>query len=238
MTGGSQGSARDLLEILGLGVLGSARRSMPDKGYDSKPNRAIEKPGALDRMAGNRVACRPGVRLFAAAGSPAARRRNGRTAAPATARRSSTRTGARSTIAHDRRPWTLQPTLDHELDTYADDFAEHPDVRDAVQVGHSTGGGRSPATSAARQRPASPRSCYWAPSRRRCSRPTPTRQGTPIEAFDAIRQGAATDRSQFDKDLSAPFYGANRPGAQVSQGVRDSFWLSSMQVGLKGLRLH
>src|SRR5256714_3172406 len=58
--------------------------------------------------------------------------------------------------------------------------------------------------------------------------------GTPIEAFDQIRAGVASDRSQFFKDLSAPFYGANRPGAQVSQGVLDMFWLWAMQVGLKG----
>jgi non-heme chloroperoxidase len=59
-------------------------------------------------------------------------------------------------------------------------------------------------------------------------------EGTPIEAFDTLRQGVAGDRSQFYQDLSAPFYGANRPGATVSQGVRDSFWLWSIQVGLKG----
>jgi non-heme chloroperoxidase len=58
--------------------------------------------------------------------------------------------------------------------------------------------------------------------------------GTPIEAFDAIRAGISGDRSQFYQDLSEPFYGANRPGAKVSQGMRDSFWLWSMQVGLKG----
>jgi non-heme chloroperoxidase len=58
--------------------------------------------------------------------------------------------------------------------------------------------------------------------------------GTPIEAFDAIRAGVLGDRSQFYKDLSAPFYGANRPGSTVSEGVREAFWLWSMQVGLKG----
>jgi pimeloyl-ACP methyl ester carboxylesterase len=58
--------------------------------------------------------------------------------------------------------------------------------------------------------------------------------GLPIEAFDQIRAGVSADRSQFYKDLSAPFYGANRPGAKVSQGIRDMFWLWSMQVGLKG----
>ena len=55
-----------------------------------------------------------------------------------------------------------------------------------------------------------------------------------IEAFDAVRSGVANDRSQFYKDLSAPFYGANRPGSKVSQGLRDQFWLQSMQVGLRG----
>ena len=59
-------------------------------------------------------------------------------------------------------------------------------------------------------------------------------QGTPIEAFDAIRAGVSGDRSQFYQDLSEPFYGANRPGNQVSQGMRDSFWLWSLQVALKG----
>jgi non-heme chloroperoxidase len=58
--------------------------------------------------------------------------------------------------------------------------------------------------------------------------------GLPIEVFDGIRRGVLTDRSQFYKDLSETFYGANRPGSTVSQGVRDAFWLMSMQVGLKG----
>jgi len=57
--------------------------------------------------------------------------------------------------------------------------------------------------------------------------------GLPIEAFDKLRAGLTADRSQFYKDLSAPFFGANRPGSQVSQGIRDMFWLWSMQVGLK-----
>ena len=58
--------------------------------------------------------------------------------------------------------------------------------------------------------------------------------GLPIETFDAIRAGVRADRSQFFKDLSGPFYGANRPGAKVSQGLRDSFWLQGMQAGFKG----
>ena len=57
--------------------------------------------------------------------------------------------------------------------------------------------------------------------------------GTPIEAFDAIREGVLKDRSQFFKDLTMPFYGYNRDGAQVSEGVRDAFWLQGMQAGIK-----
>jgi non-heme chloroperoxidase len=58
--------------------------------------------------------------------------------------------------------------------------------------------------------------------------------GLPVETFDALRDGLKHDRSQFYRDLSAPFFGANRPGAQVSQGLRDWFWLLGMQVGMKG----
>jgi non-heme chloroperoxidase len=59
-------------------------------------------------------------------------------------------------------------------------------------------------------------------------------EGQPIEVFDAIRSGLINDRSQFYKDVSAPFYGANRDGSEVSQGTRDMFWLWGMTVGLKG----
>ena len=59
--------------------------------------------------------------------------------------------------------------------------------------------------------------------------------GLPIEAFDAIRASVLADRSQFFKDLTTPFYGANRPGAKVSQGLRDAFWLQGMQAGFKGV---
>ena len=57
--------------------------------------------------------------------------------------------------------------------------------------------------------------------------------GMPIEAFNAIREGVLKDRSQFFKDLTLPFFGANRPGAKVSQGMRDAFWLAGMQAGFK-----
>jgi non-heme chloroperoxidase len=142
-------------------------------------------------------------------------------------------------IAHDRRAHgrSSQPWTGHDLDTYADDLAQLIDTLDlqnVVLVGHSTGGGevtryvgRHGTTRVAKlvllgaitplmlKTPANP-------------------NGTPIEAFNAIRAGVSGDRSQFYQDLSEPFYGANRPGNQVSQGMRDSFWLWSMQVGLKG----
>lgn len=147
--------------------------------------------------------------------------------------------GGYRAIAHDRRGHgrSGQPWSGNEMDTYADDLAaliETLDLRDVVLVGHSTGGGevaryigRHGTTRVAKillvgaitplmlQTPANP-------------------GGLPIEAFDAIRAGVLADRSQFYKDLSAAFYGANREGATVSQGVRDTFWLQSMQVGLKG----
>jgi non-heme chloroperoxidase len=59
--------------------------------------------------------------------------------------------------------------------------------------------------------------------------------GTPIEAFDAIRASVLADRSQFFMDLTLPFYGFNRPGAQISQGLRDAFWLQGMQAGYKAV---
>jgi non-heme chloroperoxidase len=146
-------------------------------------------------------------------------------------------------IAHDRRGHgrSSQPWDGNDLDTYADDLAQLLDtleVRDAVLVGHSTGGGevtrylgRHGTTRVAKAVLVSaiPPLMLKTPA---------NREGTPIEAFDTIRQGVAGDRSQFYKDLSAPFYGANRPGTSVSQGVRDAFWLWSMQVGAEGrLRL-
>jgi non-heme chloroperoxidase len=142
-------------------------------------------------------------------------------------------------IAHDRRGHgrSSQPWNGNDLDTYADDLAalvEALDLKNIVLVGHSTGGGEvvryigRHGTS----RVAKVVLVGAIPPLMLKTEANPN--GTPIEAFDQIRAGVAGDRSQFYKDLSAPFYGANRPGSQVSQGVRDMFWLWSMQVGLKG----
>ena len=142
-------------------------------------------------------------------------------------------------IAHDRRGHgrSSQPWNGNEMDTYADDLAALIDtlnLKDAVLVGHSTGGGEvtryigrhgtSRVAKAALVGAIPPLMLKTA------SNPG----GLPIEAFDEIRAGLAADRSQFYQDLSAAFYGANRPNSKVSQGVRDAFWLQSMQVGFKG----
>jgi non-heme chloroperoxidase len=142
-------------------------------------------------------------------------------------------------IAHDRRGHgrSSQPWEGNEMDTYADDLAqlvESLDLRDAVHVGHSTGGGEvaryigrhgTKRVSKAVLIGAVPPTMLKTPA---------NPGGLPIDVFDQIRAGVQSDRSQFFKDLSAPFYGANRPGAKVSQGLRDSFWLQGMMCGLKG----
>jgi non-heme chloroperoxidase len=141
-------------------------------------------------------------------------------------------------IAHDRRGHgrSSQPWDGNDMDTYADDLAElieTLDLRDIVLVGHSTGGGEvvryigRHGTS----RVAKILTVGAVPPLMVKTEANPG--GTPIDAFNDIRAGVLSDRSQFYQDLSAPFYGANRDGAEVSQALRDSFWASSMQVGLK-----
>jgi non-heme chloroperoxidase len=147
--------------------------------------------------------------------------------------------GGYRVIAHDRRGHgrSSQTWDDNNLDTYADDLAElieRLDLRDAVLVGHSTGGGEvtryigrhgtSRLSGAVLVGAISPLMLKTAANP----------DGLPIDVFDGLRASVISDRSQFYKDLSAPFYGANRPGSKVSQGVRDAFWLWSMQVGIKG----
>jgi non-heme chloroperoxidase len=142
-------------------------------------------------------------------------------------------------IAHDRRGHgrSSQPWNGNDLDTYADDLAElvvQLDLRDAIHVGHSTGGGEvaryigrhgNERVSKAALISAIPPLMLKTPH---------NPAGTPIEVFDRLRKGVLNDRSQFFKDLSMPFYGYNRPNANVSQGVRDAFWLQSMMAGMPG----
>ncbi|TMF18115.1 MAG: alpha/beta hydrolase [Chloroflexi bacterium] len=141
-------------------------------------------------------------------------------------------------IAHDRRGHgrSSQSWDGNDMDTYADDLAaviEQLDLNDAVLVGHSTGGGEV-ARYIGRHGTSRVAKAVLVGAIAPLMLKTPGNpDGTPIEAFDGIRAGVAGDRSQFYKDLSAPFFGANRPDSTVSQGVRDMFWLWSMQVGLK-----
>ncbi|GAA0360335.1 alpha/beta hydrolase [Actinoallomurus spadix] len=141
-------------------------------------------------------------------------------------------------IAHDRRGHgrSDQPWTGNDMDTYADDLAaliEHLDLRDAVLVGHSTGGGEVTRYlgrhGSARVAKAVLLGAVPPVMLRSESNP----EGTPIDAFDGIRAGVDADRSQFYWDLSESFYGFNRPGAAVSEGARRAFWLWSMQVGVK-----
>lgn len=138
-------------------------------------------------------------------------------------------------IAHDRRGHgrSDQPWTGHDLDTYADDLADLVralDLRDAIHVGHSTGGGEVVRYIARHgtERVAKAVLIGAIPPLMLKTESNPG--GLPIEVFDDLRAKVLADRSQFFKDLSIPFYGANRPGANVSQGVRDAFWRQGMQA--------
>jgi non-heme chloroperoxidase len=142
-------------------------------------------------------------------------------------------------IAHDRRGGgrSGQPWAGNDLDTYADDLAElieALDLRDAILVGHSTGGGEVTRYIGRHGTSRTARAVLVGAIPPLMLKTDANPGGLPIEAFDDLRAGLTADRSQFYKDLSAPFYGANRPGSTVSQGLRDSFWLMSMSVGVKG----
>ena len=142
-------------------------------------------------------------------------------------------------IAHDRRGHgrSDQPGDGNDMDTYADDLAElidALDLTDVVLVGHSTGGGEVTRYIGRHGTERVAKVVLISAVPPLMVRTPANPEGLPIQAFDDIRSGLIQDRSQYYRDLSAPFYGANRPGSNVSQGVRDAFWLWSMQAGLKG----
>jgi non-heme chloroperoxidase len=141
-------------------------------------------------------------------------------------------------IAHDRRGHgrSSQPWNGNDMDTYADDLAalvEALDLRDAIHVGHSTGGGEVARYIGRHGTKRVAKAVLIGAIPPLMLKTAANPGGLPIEVFDGIRAGVLADRSQFFKDLTTPFYGANRPGAKVSQGVRDSFWAQGMQAGLK-----
>ena len=143
-------------------------------------------------------------------------------------------------IAHDRRGHgrSSQPWDGNEMDTYADDLAtlvETLGLKDAIHVGHSTGGGEVARYVGRHGTDRVAKTVLIGAVPPLMLKTAANPGGLPLAAFDGIRAGVLADRSQFFKDLSAPFYGANRPGAKVSQGLRDSFWLQGMQAGFKGV---
>jgi len=143
-------------------------------------------------------------------------------------------------IAHDRRGHgrSSQPWDGNDMNTYADDLTalvEALDLRDAVHVGHSTGGGEV-ARYVGRHGTRRVAKAVLVSAIPPLMLKTPANPGgLPIETFDSLRAAVRADRAQFFKDLTGPFYGANRPGAKVSQGLRDSFWLQGMQAGFKAV---
>jgi len=141
-------------------------------------------------------------------------------------------------IAHDRRGHgrSSQPWNGNDMDTYADDLAKLVDalnLKNAIHIGHSTGGGEVARYIGRHGTKRVAKAVLIGAIPPLMLKTAANPGGLPIEVFDGIRAGVLADRSQFFKDLSAPFYGANRPGANVSQGVRDSFWLQGMMAGLK-----
>jgi len=139
-------------------------------------------------------------------------------------------------IGHDRRGHgrSSQPWTGNDMDTYADDLAELVaalDLKDAIHVGHSTGGGEVARYIGRHgtERVAKAVLIGAVPPLMLKTEANPG--GLPMEVFDGIRAGVVSDRSQFFKDLTMAFYGFNRPGAKVSEGLRESFWLQGMMCG-------
>lgn len=141
-------------------------------------------------------------------------------------------------IAHDRRGHgrSSQPSEGNEMNTYADDLAALTsalDLKEAIHIGHSTGGGEvtryigrhgTERVAKAVLIGAVPPLMVQTPN---------NPGGLPLSVFDGIRAGFVNDRSQFFKDITTPFYGANREGVSVSQGIRDAFWLQGLMGGFK-----
>ena len=142
------------------------------------------------------------------------------------------------TIAHDRlgHGRSSQPSGGNEMDTYADDLAaliEALDLQDAVMVGHSTGGGEVTRYIGRHGTSRVAKAVLVSAIPPLMLKTEDNPEGLPIEAFDELRAGLTADPSQFYRDLAEPFFGANRTGADVSQGARDAFWFQSEQAGLK-----
>ena len=142
-------------------------------------------------------------------------------------------------IAHDRRGHGRSEQTWHgnDLDTYADDLAElvkKLDLKDVIHVGHSTGGGEVARYIGRHGTKRVAKAVLIGAITPVMVKSASNPAGTPIEEFDKLRAAVQADRSQFWKELSMPFYGYNRPGAKISEGVRESFWLQGMMCGFPG----
>ena len=143
-------------------------------------------------------------------------------------------------IAHDRRGHgrSSQPWEGNEMNTYADDLStlvKKLDLKNAIHVGHSTGGGEVARYIARHGTKRVAKAVLIGAVPPLMLKTAANPNGTPIEAFDQIRAAVLADRSSFWKELAVPFYGFNRPGAKTSQGLVDSFWLQGMQAGHKAV---
>jgi non-heme chloroperoxidase len=143
-------------------------------------------------------------------------------------------------IAHDRRGHgrSGQPWNGNDMDTYADDLAalvEQLDLQHAVHIGHSTGGGEVARYIGRHGTERVSKAVLIGAVTPLMLKTDVNPDGLPIQAFDSIRGGMRADRSQFFNDMSVPFYGANRPGSTVSEGLKRSFWLQGMSGGFKPL---
>jgi len=143
-------------------------------------------------------------------------------------------------IAHDRRGHgrSSQPWGGNDMDTYADDLAQLVvalDLKDAIHVGHSTGGGEVARYIGRHGTERVSKAVLIGAVRPIMLKTADNPGGLPIEVFDGFRRNVLADRSQFFKDVTVPFFGANRPGSKVSQGMRDSFWFQGMQGGFKAM---
>jgi non-heme chloroperoxidase len=139
-------------------------------------------------------------------------------------------------IAHDRRGHgrSSQPWQGNDMNTYADDLAalaEKLNLKNAVHVGHSTGGGEVARYIGRHGTKRVAKAVLIGAVPPLMLKTAANPGGLPIETFDQIRAAVVADRSQFFKDLTMPFYGYNRPGAKISEGVRESFWLQGMMAG-------
>src|SRR5262249_55312257 len=137
-------------------------------------------------------------------------------------------------IAHDRRGHgrSGQTWDGNEMNTYADDLAtliDHLDLHNATIIGHSTGGGEGTRYIGRHGKKRLAQAVLIGAVPPIMLKTATNPGGLPLSAFDEIRAGVVNDRAQYFEDLSMPFYGYNKPGAKISQGVRHSFWLQSMQ---------